>query len=312
MNELNAIRPDLPSAGPGTYGRATKEADDMLLAKVYLNAEVYTGTPHYAEALVAAQSVINGPFSLDPSYAHVFEADNNTSPEIIFPVIQDGVHAQSYGGTNFLIHAACGGSMNNANYGVDGCWWGLRLKPEAYNLVSADPRATYLYTSGQSVTINSLTNFNDGIAAPKFTNMTSGGAAGSNVKFADTDFPLFRLADAYLIYAEAAVRTNTNLAQALTYVNQIRQRAYGDNSGDITAPQLTLQFILDERGRELLWEAQRRTDLIRFGQFTGSAYIWSWKGNVQAGTATDAHLDLYPIPASQISANPNLTQNPGY
>ncbi|HEV8124084.1 MAG TPA: RagB/SusD family nutrient uptake outer membrane protein [Gemmatimonadales bacterium] len=312
VSELIAIQPDLPLAGPGNYGRATQEAVSMLLAHVYLNAEVYTGAPHYTEAMNAASDAIAGPFSLDPSYQHLFQADNNTSPEIIFPVVQDGLHTQSYGGVTFLIHASCGGSMDPAVYGVDGCWWGLRLKPEAYNLVVADPRASYLYSTGQTVAITSLTNFNEGIAAPKFTNITSLGVNGSNSSFPDTDFPMFRLADAYLIYAEAAVRTNTNLGQALTYVNQIRERAYGNTSGDITAPELTLQFILDERGRELLWEAQRRSDLIRFGLFTGGTYLWAWKGNVQGGQATDAHLNLYPIPATQLSANPNLKQNPGY
>ena len=103
VSELQAILPDLPSAGAGTYGRATKEAAHMLLANVYLNAEVYTGSPHYAEALAEASTVIGGPFSLDPSYAHLFQADNNTSPEIIFPVVEDGQHTQSYGGVNFLI-----------------------------------------------------------------------------------------------------------------------------------------------------------------------------------------------------------------
>ena len=105
----------------------------MLLAKLYLNAEVYTGTPQYAQALAAAQQVIAGPFTLDPSYRHLFQADNNTSPEIIFPIIQDGLRTQTWGGTTFLIHASCGGTMNAGDYGVDGCWCGLRLKPEAYN-----------------------------------------------------------------------------------------------------------------------------------------------------------------------------------
>ena len=119
--------------GPGTYGRATKEAAAMLLAKLYLNAGVYTGTPQYAQALAAAQQVIAGPFTLDPSYRHLFQADNHTSPEIIFPVIQDGKLTKSYGGTTFLIHASCGGSMAPGDQGVNGCWFGLRLKPEAYD-----------------------------------------------------------------------------------------------------------------------------------------------------------------------------------
>jgi hypothetical protein len=285
------------------------------LAEVYLNAGVYTGTPHWAEALTAAQAVINsGSYSIDTSYRHLFLADNNTSPEMIFPIPQDGLKTQTWGGVTFLTHAACGGSMDNKLYGVDGCWWGLRLKPEAYNFyVAGDKRSGYFYTTNQTVAVTSIGDFHAGIAAPKFQNVTSAGAAGSNGTFVDTDFPVFRLAEAYLIYAEAVLQGGGGTrAQALAYVNLLRERAYGGTSGDITDPQLTLDFILAERGRELLWEAHRRTDLVRFGRFTGGTYLWAWKGGTQAGTATDAHLNLYPLPASELIANPNLTQNPGY
>jgi hypothetical protein len=314
VSELTAIQNDLPPAGSSTYGRATGPAAQMLLAKLYLNAEVYTGTAQYALALTAAQAVIAGPYSLDPNYRDMFLADNNTSPEIIFAVTQDGLRTRTWGGMTFLVHASCGGSMNAADYGIDGCWWGLRLKPEAYNRYAAgDGRASYFYTSGQNVAVNSIGNFNDGIAAPKFINVTSAGQPGSHATHVDTDFPMFRLADAYLIYAEAVVRGGGGTrAQALTYVNALRQRAYGDNSGDITDPELTLDFILDERGRELLWEAHRRPDLLRYGRFTGDSYLWAWKGGAQAGVATESFRDLYPLPASEIVANPNLTQNPGY
>jgi hypothetical protein len=105
---------------------------------------------------------------------------------------------------------------------------------------------------------------------------------------------------------------NADMATAVGYIDQLRERAYGNNSGDITQSQLTLPFILDERGRELYWEATRRTDLIRFGEFTGSNYVWSWKGGVQSGTGTDSHFKLYPIPSTDLNANPNLTQNTGY
>jgi hypothetical protein len=128
VSELAAMQADLPAtAGSGTYGRATKEAAAMLLAKLYLNAGAYTGTPQYAQALAAAEQVIAGPFTLDPSFQHVFQADNHTSPEIIFPVIQDGRRTKSVGGTTFLIHASCGGSMAPGDQGVNGCWFGLRL-----------------------------------------------------------------------------------------------------------------------------------------------------------------------------------------
>jgi starch-binding outer membrane protein, SusD/RagB family len=316
VSELTAMQADLPaSAGSGTYGRATKEAAAMLLAKLYMNAEVYIGTPMYAQALAAVQQVIGGPFTLDPSYRHLFQADNNTSPEIIFPVIQDGLRTQTFGGTTFLVHASCGGSMDPNDSGVDGCWFGLRLKPEAYNrYLPGDPRSSYFWTDGQTFPqIAAISNFNDGVAAPKFVNKTSAGVDGSNAVHPDTDFPMFRLGDAYLMYAEAYLRGGGgDAAQALAYVNALRQRAYGNTSGDITAGELNLQFILDERGRELLWEAHRRTDLIRYGLFTGGGYIWSWKGGVEAGTATDAKLNLYPLPASELTTNPNLVQNPGY
>jgi hypothetical protein len=124
---------------------------------------------------------------------------------------------------------------------------------------------------------------------------------------------MFRLADAYLMYAEAVLRGGGGTrAQALTYVNALRQRAYGNASGNITDPELTLDFVLAERGRELLWEGHRRVDLVRYGLFTGGTYLWAWKGGAVAGTATGTHLDLYPLPVSEIVANPNLTQNPGY
>jgi starch-binding outer membrane protein, SusD/RagB family len=314
VSELTAIQADLPAAsGEGTYGRATKEAASMLLAKVYLNAEVYTGAPHYAEALAAAQAVIAGPFSLDPNFRHIFQADNNTSPEIIFPIVQDGQTTQTWGGSTFLIHASCGGSMDPKVYGVDGCWYGLRLKAEAYNRFAADdPRRAFFWTDGQTVDVTTISDFSKGIPAPKFSNKTSTGADGSNATHPDTDFPLFRLGDAYLIAAEALLRTGGDRAQALGYVNALRERAYGSTSADITDPELTLQFLLDERGRELLWEAHRRTDLIRYHLFTGGDYVWQWKGGAPGGTATEAKRDLYPLPASELVANPNLTQNPGY
>jgi hypothetical protein len=314
VSELIAIQSELPAPSAATYGRATGPAASMLLAKLYLNAEVYTGTANYSGALTAAQAVIAGPYTLDNNYRDIFLADNHTSPEIIFPVTQDGLRTQTWGGMTFLIHASCGGNMNAALYGIDGCWWGLRLKQQAYNRFSAgDLRAASFFTSGQSVVVSEIGNFNHGIAAPKYANVTSTGAAGSHPTHVDTDYPMFRLAEAYLIYAEAALRGGGgSTAQALTYVNALRQRAFGNANGNITSSQLTLDFILDERSRELLWEGHRRTDLVRFGRFTGGTYLWAWKGGSAAGVSTGAQLNLYPLPANEIIANPNLTQNPGY
>jgi starch-binding outer membrane protein, SusD/RagB family len=310
VSELTEIQGRLPSPGVAGYGRATNAAASMLLAKLYLNAGVYTGTPRYAEALAATEAVIAAPFSLNPVYRNNFLADNNTSPEIIFPIVQDGDATKSFGGTTFLVHAACGGAMVPASLGVDGCWFGLRLKEEAFNFyASGDQRASYFFTA-QPPAISSIGDFNQGVPAPKFANVTSTGAPGSNQVHPDTDFPVFRLADAYLMYAEAVLRGGGgSRPQALGYVNALRQRA---SIAPITDPELTLDFILAERGRELLWEAHRRTDLIRYGLFTGGGYIWSWKGGAPAGTATDSFRDLYPLPESELVANPNLTQNPGY
>jgi len=314
VSELNAIQSELPAPHAGEYGRADRGAVLMLLANLYLNSAVYTGTPRNAEARAAVEAVINsGAYSLDPNYLHLFEADNNTSPEIIFPVPFDGEHTQTYGGMTFLVHAAVGGNMNAANFGIDGGWYGLRVRPEVYGLfTNADHRSAVFFTNGQSVDINSISDFSQGVAAPKFRNVTSAGVAGSHPVFPDADFPMFRLADAYLMYAEAVLRGGGgSAATALNYVNAVRTRAYGNATGNITAPQLTLSFLKDERARELMWEAHRRTDLVRFGQFS-AAGVWQWKGNVKAGTTTAAYHDLYPIPSSELGANPNLKQNAGY
>jgi starch-binding outer membrane protein, SusD/RagB family len=314
-SELKAIQADLPAPNSTQYGRASSAAASMLLAKLYMNAAVYTGTARYSDARAAVEAVINsGGYSLDPSYRHLFLADNNTSKEIIFPVPMDGTKTQSYGGTTFLIHASVGGNMNAAAFGIDGGWWGLRVKPEVITLfsgASGDKRGTF-FTDGQTLQIPELTNFNAGYASAKYANVTSTGEQGSNAGFADTDYPMFRLGDAYLMYAEAVLRSGGGTrAQALTYVNALRTRAYGNTSGNITDAQLTLNFIKDERTRELFWEGHRRTDLIRFGQFTDQG-TWAWKGGIQAGRATEAFRNLYPLPSSELLANPNLTQNSGY
>ena len=116
------------------------------------------------------------------------------------------------------------------------------------------------------------------------------------------------------MYAESVLRGGTggDATTALGYVNAILTRAYGNATGNIAPAALTLNFILDERARELYGECHRRTDLIRFGKFSASTYVWPWKGNVAAGVSTDSHFDMFPIPSTDIGANPNLVQNTGY
>jgi hypothetical protein len=118
---------------------------------------------------------------------------------------------------------------------------------------------------------------------------------GSNDTFVDTDFPLFRFSEIYLNYAEAVLRGGTggDAATALSYMNKLRESAYGNTSGNINASQLTLSFMIDERAANYTGK-HSRTDLIRFGLFTGGTYLWDFKGNVQNGTATDAHLNIFP------------------
>jgi hypothetical protein len=316
-SEIGAIRGELPSRATVEYGRASQSAADMVLAKLFLNAQVYTNTARYADARAAAEAVIAAGYTLDPNFRHIFTADNHESPEIIFAAPQDGERSRTWGGLTYIIHASVGGSMDADDYGIDGGWWGLRLRPETVDRYEGgaggpDLRTSFFHTAGQRKDINSVGDFTHGYAAPKFTNVTFEGAAGSHPTFPDTDFPMFRLADAYLIYAEAVLRGGGgSRATALNYVNQLRRRAYGGPAGDITDAQLTLDFILDERSRELLWEAHRRQDLIRFDRFT-DASTWAWKGGIDVGRVTDSFRDLYPIPSAELVANPNIRQNAGY
>ncbi len=319
VTELNALRNDLPAAGTAEYGRVDQGAVAMLLAKVYLNAGVYSGTTHYPDALAEASKVIAGPYKLDPNFRRMFSADNNTSPEIIFAIEQDGDHIQTWGGMTFLIHASVGANMNSSDYGIDGGWWGVRTKPSLAALypngggpTSPDKRSSFFTLDGFSGSATSITDYQAGVGSPKYTNVTSTGAQGKNSTFVDTDFPVFRLADAYLIYAEAVARgAGGSRPTALGYINALRDRAYGNTNGRIADAAMTSAFILDERARELFWEGTRRTDLIRYAQYS-TAGIWQWKGNVQAGKVTEAFRDLYPLPASELVANPKLKQNAGY
>ncbi len=313
VSEVNDIIGQLPPRGPSTYGRATPEAAHMLLAKLYLNAGVYTGTPNFTGAVTEAQAVINAGYSLPTSFRSNFTADNNVSPELIFVAAQDGRSTQTWGGMTFLIHAGCGGSMSAASYGIDYCWGGYRMKQQTYRRFAAgDTRAAFFYTTGQTDSVSDRGDFTKGIAAPKFTNLKANGDTAQAKGMVDTDFPIFRLADAYLIYAEANIRGGGgSAANALTYLNAVRQRAYGNTTANFAALP-PVDTILAERGRELMFEAQRRSDLVRFGVFTGAAYLWAWKGGTPGGSALPTFRDLYPLPANELIANPNLHQNSGY
>ncbi|MCS3869110.1 hypothetical protein J3D55_002026 [Chryseobacterium ginsenosidimutans] len=312
--ELLACSNDLRDPKASAYGRADKAAAWSLLARLYLNASVYSGTQRNNDVITYCNKIIGAGYSLKPTYGSLFLADNNVNnPEAIFTINFDGLNTQTNGGTTYLVHASIGGTMPAADFGVNGGWSGIRTTKAFVNkfpTTGTDKRGNF-YTSGQNLEINDLGSFNDGYAFIKFKNVKSDGTPGSNNNWVEADIPLYRLADIYLMYAEATLRGgNGNLATAITYVNNLRERAYGNTSGNVST--INLDFILDERSRELSWEMTRRTDLIRFGKYTTGDYLWPWKGNVKDGKAVESYRNLYPIPAKDIVANSNLVQNTGY
>ncbi|QCX40160.1 RagB/SusD family nutrient uptake outer membrane protein [Aureibaculum algae] len=407
-SELLDIESSLTAPMANEYARVDQAGAWALLTKLYLNAEVYTGETKYTEAITYANKVINAGYSLEPNYENLFLADNHTASGVIFPIAFDGLHTQSYGGTTFLIHAAIGGSMAPADFGVNSGWGGNRTTSALVNLFNytfnstaannaigaasnwgivgdltdwggqpdmtlyqtgtanvyqayyqlpnaelkfrpdnawgsdfggpdgnivvtaglykitvntadktytlqplADARAMF-YTDGQNLEIADIPTFTEGYAISKFKNVDRDGNAGSDASgnFTDTDFPLFRLADVYLMYAEAVLRGGSggDEATAMGYVNELRTRA----NSPVQVSSIDLDLILDERARELYWEGHRRTDLIRYGKFSDGNYTWPWKGGVSDGASTSSHLDLFPIPSTDMNANPNLQQNTGY
>jgi starch-binding outer membrane protein, SusD/RagB family len=283
---------------------------------MYLNAQVYTGTSRYNDAVTYAKKVIDAGYSLETNYNWLFLNDNyKCTNEFIFTINYDGQRSQNYGGTNYVVWAGSASDIGVSKVGVSG-WAGNRTTKSLPNLFpdytgTADKRANF-FTTGRNIEI--VDRVADGFAVTKFKNLNRDGSLGYQQQDLGVgiDMPLFRLGEIYLIYAEAVLRgaTNGDVTTALGYVNALRTRA--GVTPNLTPSQLTLDFLLDERGRELYWECHRRTDLIRFGKFTSSTYLWPWKGGVPNGTGVESFRTLYPIPSPEVSANRNLKQNPGY
>jgi starch-binding outer membrane protein, SusD/RagB family len=337
VSELKAIDPLMVKPNLNEYGRADEAAAWALLARVYLNAQVYTGTADYTDAITYSQKVIGSNYGLISDFTQLMLADDNLNSiagggktsEFIFTINYDGTRTQGYGGSQYLTHAPVGGSMPAGKFGISSGYAGSRTTSNIINLFpapattdttnfpnngNADKRAEFWYP-GQSIDITNVTTFSSGIGVNKFRNVTRTGAAGSDPTFCDVDLPLFRLPEMYLIYAESVLRGGAggDATTALGYINTLRTRAYGGSTaGIITLPNLTTQFILDERARELFWEGFRRTDLIRYGLFTGGSYLWPFKGGVANGTSVPDYRNLFPLPQTDLAVNPNLIQNKGY
>ena len=340
-SELLEIEPQLSAAvakksSDPNYGRVDKAAAWMLLARLYLNAEVYTGTARYDKASQYAEQVMNSSYKLNrdgvgswSAYQMLFMADNGETSaayEAIFPILQDGVRTTSWGTSLFLIASTHDADMTDSN-GTTETWGGNRARPELiakwfpkgdapaelspkdFAKAAGDDRAI-IDSRGRIIDNVDVSAFKNGYAVAKFNNYTSSGAATSSSQFPDGDFFMLRAAEAYLTYAEAQARIGGGTAQnaAAAAINQLRLRANAT-----TKDSYTLDEICDEWCREFYYEGRRRMDLIRFGKFGGSSdYTWQWKGGSYAGRNFESYKNLFAIPSTDLNANPNLVQNPGY
>lgn len=336
ISELTALAADnspMPAAR-SNYPRADKGAVLGLLARMYLNAEVYTGTPMWQEAKDACEDIFTMGYSLCPEYTDLFRGDNGENPEalneVLFGISYDAEQTQSYGGTSYLTLpaiAATDVSSTQMINGVNNGWGGIRVPYEYvekyFNVRNADysagtydvndKRGRMFYIKGRSESMDgALYVFLNGWSCLKFNNIPhnmdqdSYLATAASKAYSDIDFPMIRLGEIYLIYAEACM----NLGQANTALPKVQDLAA---RAGVTAPtSITQEWLIEERARELMWEGHRRTDLIRYGKFTSSSFLWTYKGGSFSGQGFDDHMKIFAIPASELASNPELHQNPGY
>lgn len=351
VEELNAIEPDLaePRVKTGSdadYGRVDKAACWLLLSRLYLNAEVYTGKAEWQKAKDYAKKVMESPYDINTTsvgrwsaYQLVFMGDNDktaATKEILFPIVNISGKTRSYGNSLFLIAACFDPAMHanpddagGSNDLVGQQWIGLHprtallkkffpssVAPEvpSYEMTSqaGDDRATF-WGEGRTYEIENITKSAEGYGVCKFLNYNSDNSAHTDPGFADMDWPFMRAAEAYLNYAEADARLNGGKTsqEGTSILNKLRARANASTRAETS--NYSLNEICDEWAREFYFEGMRRTTLIRFGLFGGNTgYNWDWKGGEQAGKDFEAYKNLYPIPLTQIQSNSNLKQNPGY
>ncbi|OJV18303.1 MAG: RagB/SusD family nutrient uptake outer membrane protein [Dyadobacter sp. 50-39] len=312
--ELKEVYPDLSeTVGGAYYGRFNKYVADMLLAKLYLNAEVWTGTAKWAEAKAECDKVIgSNKYQLSADFFSNFSTQNQNSKENILAVPYD---ASKRGGFNMNMRTLH--YLSQLTYNTPQAPWnGYCTATEFYNSFAENDDRKKMWIVGQQYSAAGVALKDDGVPMaftpeiPAFE-MPAGpvarlaGARSQKYEIQrngssndqDNDFVIFRLGDAYLMRAEASLRLGKT-ADAIKDVNVIRARA-----GATPVTKLTLDDMLAERGWEMAWEYVRRQDLIRFGQFTKA---WKFK------EASPAFRNIFPIPATQLALNPNLKQNPGY
>lgn len=323
-NELKECVEDMKDPLTNTYGRVDKAAAWLLLSRLYLNAEVYTGKAMWKEAAEYADKVMKSGYGLCSDYRLLFMGDNNANgaqKEVILPILQDGVDTQSYGGSLFLIASTSKDDMPAK--GTSEVWAGNRARKElvkkffpssdipsgdAEDMIKAarDQRAMF-YGKDRNPVIEEVSVFTDGYSCDKFTNVHSNGNTPNDVKFSDMDVPFMRAAEAYLTYAEAKLRLGDK-QEAKRAIDMLKDRAHANKQ-----PEYTLDDVCDEWAREFFFEGRRRMDLVRFGKFGGNTdYNWEWKGGVKQGTLIPAYRNVFPVPTDFIVANPNLHQNDGY
>ena len=334
LQSLLSSQSSLPSA-QANYPRADKGSAAGLLARLYLNSEVYTGVPRWAEAKAICEDIFNMGYALSPSYSDLFRGDNGQVPsargEFLWAIDYDDNYINSYGGTTYILSASMAATditdQSRPNGQVNG-WAGLRVPYEfvseyfsvsgqdyetgAYDV--SDLRGSTFYIKGRKESMDgALYDFMSGWTSLKFNNIPHDQTNQSylpqsaTINNSNVDFPMIRLGEIYLIYAEACMQLG-DTSPAIPYISALSQRAAVAPPSEITP-----DFLLAERARELFWEAHRRTDLIRFGLYASGDYLWPYKGgDTYAGSGFPAYKCLFPLPPTELATNKSLVQNPGY
>ena len=337
VNELTYLMSDesdmpLPRSN---YPRADKGSAAGLLARMYLNSKVYTGVERWAEAKAVCEGIFGMGYTLCPDYAALFRGDNGENlqarGEMLWTVDYNAEKTQSYGGSSYILSATLASTDitdESRPNGQRNGWAGLRVPYEfvsryfdvsgqdyltgAYDV--ADKRGDVFYIKGRQESMeDALYSFMNGWSCLKFNNIPFGQTNESYLpqsalkSFADVDFPMIRLGEIYLIYAEACMHLGEE-GMALPKLRELSSRA-----GVEPPQQISQKFLVAERARELMWEAHRRTDLIRYGLFHTDAYRWPYKGgDSYAGQSFPEYQCIFPIPPTELATNDKLVQNPGY